>query len=378
MKRTNILYVLDNERFGGGERALAQLMNGLDRSRFGVFAACLTGTPGSKPFVGAVSSSARVEHFDLRRLVSFSAAPALRRIVRGNAIDVVHSHGPRADFYARLAVRGLKDIRLVSTVATPVEEYDIGPLRKLLYAGFDRLYSSSVDRYVAVAAHIKRKLMERRGIAPSRIEVIYNGAAPAGPGLLPSEISAGRSRLGVPPGCPLASVFCRFVPEKGLFVLAAAASLIAGRGKEVKYLLAGTGPLELGLKERVRELGLEKYFIFPGFVLNVAPLMAVSDMVIIPSFREGFPMTLLEAMSAGKPVIASDIEGIDEAIVDGETGILVPPGDPEALAGAIERLSLSPAEAVGMGNEAKSAVKRFSFSATVSAHERLYSELAEK
>lgn len=372
--KLRVLYVIDNERFGGGERAFALLMNGLDKSRFEVFAACLTGTPGSRRFADAVSAGAVVLHFDLRRLVSFSAAPILRRLVRDNAIDIVHSQGARADFYCRLALRG-GGATLISTVAAPVEEYDIGPLRKLVYAGFDRLFSSSVDGYIAVAGHIKRKLVERRGIAPRRIEVIRNGIPLWTAEPPPAEISALRAKLGIPSGCVLASSFCRLVPEKGLFILIDAAAECARRGAAIRFLLAGEGPLEAELRARVSALGLEKNFIFAGFVRDVRPALYASDLVLMPSLREGFPMSLLEAMAAARPIIASDIEGIDEAVADGDTAKLVPPGDPAALADAVMELIHDRVGAAEMGRRAgAAAADKFGLRKAVIAHEKLYAE----
>jgi len=105
LTKTALLYVIENERYGGGERAFAQLINGLDKTRYSVHAACLTGTSGSQTFTDEISGAARVSHLDLRRLVSPGAVLSLRRIIRDNGIKIIHSQGPRADFYARLAAR---------------------------------------------------------------------------------------------------------------------------------------------------------------------------------------------------------------------------------------------------------------------------------
>lgn len=370
--KRRVLYVCENERYGGGERAFARLINALDKGRFDVYAACLTGTPESDVFVGEISRAAQVLRLDLRRLVSFSAVPEIRRIVREHGIELVHSQGPRADFYCRLALDG-SGVRHVCTVASPVEEYDVGPLRKAVYMVADRFLGSAVDGYVAVAGHIKRKLLDK-GAPAGKVRVIYNGVEPRD-----YQASAGarekeRAALGVEPETFLVAAFSRLSPEKGLFTLLDAAGLCPG--DEIKFVVAGAGPLEAGLRARIAELGLEKDFLLAGFVGDVAPLLAAADLVALPSLREGFPMSVLEAMAAGRPVVASRIDGVDESVEDGRTGLLVPPGDFEALAAAVKTLARGRGSASEMGTAGRDAViARFTVGRMARDHELFYGEL---
>jgi glycosyltransferase involved in cell wall biosynthesis len=371
-QKPRVLFVLENERYGGGERAFSQLICGLDKSRFDVYAACLTGTPGSDVFAGEIARHAKVLRLDLRWLLNLFAVSRLRRLIAENSIGIVHSQGPRADFYCRLALAGT-EIKHVCTVASPVEEYDVGPLKRAVYIAADRFLASSVDKFVAVAGHIAGKLRDK-GVPPEKVAVIYNGVDAAAYYCHPAEAAAARAAYKIPAGAFLVSAFCRLVPEKGLHTFVNAACDAAGSG--IKFLLAGEGPLREELEERVETLGIGADFIFAGFVKDVRPLLQASDLVALPSLREGFPMAPLEAMAAGKPVVASDIEGTKESVADGVSGLLVPPGDGAALAAAIKRLAGDRALAAALGAAGREAAgSRFSLRRMTELHEALYGEL---
>lgn len=374
--RIRVLYIIENERYGGGERAFAQLINGLDKSRFEIFVACLASSSGSAPFISAIADAARVINLDLRRLVDPLNIFRLRGIIARNGINIVHSQGPRADFYARLAATFMGAVRLVSTVASPVEEYDSGALRRCVYKAMDRFLSSRVDKYIAVAEHIRRKLVDGRGMPQKKVARIYNGVDAGRYNYSPSATAQARGAYNIPAGRILAAAFCRLSSEKGLFTLLEAVALDTGGG--IQYLIAGAGPLELELKAKAAALGILQRVIFAGFVPDPVRLICASDLVLLPSLREGFPVALLEGMAAGKPVVASRIEGIDESVEDGVSGLLVTPGDVAGLAAAINKIAADTEAAAVMGQHGRTAVlARFSETEMIKAHAKLYAELCQ-
>jgi glycosyltransferase involved in cell wall biosynthesis len=137
---------------------------------------------------------------------------------------------------------------------------------------------------------------------------------------------------------------CRLVPAKGLDVLVGAVAALSERGTEVRLVLVGSGPLEEALRSKTRKLGLEGQVFFEGAVGqdDIARYYADADVFCLPSFAEGLPVVLMEAMATGRPVVATRITGIPELVEDGVSGFLVAPGSVEQLVGALERLAASP------------------------------------
>lgn len=381
MKKSDILYVIENECYGGGERAFAQVINGLNKEKYAVHAACLPGSagPASELFAEAIGGSAELVPFDLRSLISPLNVFRLAGIIREKKIRLIHSQGSRANFYARAAARIAGGASLVCTIAAPVEEYNIGPFKKIIYRAFDRFGEGRVDKFVAVAGHLERKLAQDRGIPPRKIARIYNGIEADRYSCTPADAVKARAELRVKRDVFLVGAFCRLSWEKGLDLLVEAARKLkeGGSGADaVKFLIAGEGELEESLKAQVKSSGLEDSILFTGFIKDIRPALSAVDLIVLPSLREGFPMSVLEAMAMGKPVVASNIEGVDESILSGENGLLVPAGDSGALAGALSSLLKNRSLAVEMGRRGrKIAVEKFSLDKMVKAHEGLYDSL---
>jgi glycosyltransferase involved in cell wall biosynthesis len=168
-------------------------------------------------------------------------------------------------------------------------------------------------------------------------------------------------------------------PYKGHRDLIAAASLVVLAVPAVRFLLVGRDAGEMdALRKEVSSLGLERHVLFAGERAEAARIIASSTLVVHPSHEEGFSNTILEAMAAGKAVVATRVGGIPEAVVDGETGLLVPPHDPPALADALLSLLRNPSRAEEMGTAATRRVRDdFSAGKMVSAIEQAYMELLD-
>jgi glycosyltransferase involved in cell wall biosynthesis len=164
----------------------------------------------------------------------------------------------------------------------------------------------------------------------------------------------------------------RLVPQKGIDVLVEACYLLHRRGVSFEVRVVGDGPDRGALERRVAELGLADRVRFVGQTSAVAPHLADADAFVLPSRYEGLPFTILEAMCAGLPVVSTRVSGIPEAVGDG-AGLLVPPEDAEALAGAMEELCRDPARRAAMANVGAERVRRvFAWEQHLTAVERLY------
>jgi glycosyltransferase involved in cell wall biosynthesis len=173
---------------------------------------------------------------------------------------------------------------------------------------------------------------------------------------------------------PIVLTIARLEEQKGIRYLLEAAA----RVPEALFVLAGEGSERGRLEAQARKSGLEDRIIFLGYREDIADLLASCDLFVLPSLFEGFPLAILEAMAAGKPVITTAIDGNDEAIVEGETGLLVPPANPAALSEAIRSLLANPNRARALAMHGKARVQRhFSAQTSTAKVTQIYDELTK-
>ena len=366
-----LLYVIDNMEFGGGERVFLQLASAL-RDHFKVFVAA---SPGGRFEEGLSGLGIRLIPVDMRQRLSFKPISELVRIIKEKKITLVHSQGGRADFFARVAGKMARVPYIVSTVAMPVEGYDVGRWRKAVYIFLDRLTERYVDRFIVVSEVLKETLIKGHKIPPHKVVRIYNGI----------EIERYRhdatyadlrKEWRVPSHVPLIGAIGRLVWQKGLTHLLQAMPLVFQDYPDTRLILVGEGPLQEDLRDQVRDLGIEASVFFVGFRIDIPAVLAALDLLVVPSVLEGFPMTILEAMAMAKPIVASDINGVREQIENGRTGILVPPGDPQALAEGIKQMLKDRTQAKKLGTETRKQVEEmFDIKQQVALHEEVYEEL---
>jgi glycosyltransferase involved in cell wall biosynthesis len=171
----------------------------------------------------------------------------------------------------------------------------------------------------------------------------------------------------------------RLVWQKGFEYLIGALPELLQRLPRSKIVLVGDGPLRGELEELAEKEKVEENLIFAGFRSDIRDILSAIDVLVVPSLLEGFPMITLEGMAMAKPIIATRIDGIKEQIVDGESGILIPPRDPGAIAEAIVRLSTEKELAQNLGLEGRRRVeKEFTVERMVSETEKVYQSLYEQ
>lgn len=275
---------------------------------------------------------------DLRLSERLSPLRDIRQVRRLAALQqqwrpqVVHAHGYKAAMLA--AVAGGRPLVVTFHNLWPPEA---GSLAR---AGLRFAVGSSV-RQIGVSQAVLNSVGAAVGEL-STGEVIPNSIEAAHFAELPARAAA-REALGLPADAPVIGFAGRLTPVKGPHILLrAAASLVAGHSA-VTVVLAGEGPLRGELEGQVHELGLAERVRFLGAAPDIRPLLAAADAWAIPSLAEGGGIVALEAMAAGVPLVASAVGGITESVVDGDSGLLAPPGDPAALADALQRVLADPA-----------------------------------
>ncbi len=287
----------------------------------------------------------------------------LVRLMRRNRYDVVHTHTPVAGLIGRLAAR-ISGVPLVVYTAHGFYFHeDMRGIARRIFIAVERLGGLLCDLiFVQSGEDWKEALAEK--IAPAeKLVHIGNGVDPAefGKGLHAVE----SARIGEEMGCadrPVVGFVGRIVREKGAVEFVKAAALVKKEFPESFFIMVGAtlGSDRDGCQAEIELLsaraGLDRSLLMTGYREDVPPILSLFDVMAMPSYREGMPRALLEAMATGLPVVASDIRGCREEVVDGETGILVPPRDHEKLAEALIRILRDPGSAAVMGEAGRARV----------------------
>jgi glycosyltransferase involved in cell wall biosynthesis len=356
-----ILHVVGGTR-AGSTRVVLNLLERHDRARFDPAVCFFSISPVDAEVRAAVTrlgvpwdqvvKASRYELGALDRLVDAFAALAP---------DLVVLHGFGAYSYGVIAAR-LAGVRGVVRVEHSPELY--GPH----YALVSALTASRTDGTILVSRHLERYLQER-GTRLPRPAVVYNGIDPA-----PFEAIA-RPSLGGRE--PVLLMVARLDVAKDHATLVDALALLRDRGRQVRLRLAGDGPLRADIESRVRRHRLESQVELLGYRDDLVALHDQCDVVVLSTHFEGFGLALVEAMAAGRPVIATDVAAVPEVVADGRQGLLVPPRDPAALAAAIARLLDDPEEARAMGQRGRARVReRFTLDASVRAFDAALEDTA--
>ncbi len=370
----NILFVMRRQpsEFGGGYRVFLQIMERLSKDTFNIFSCCPFNHEQKERLK---ASGVRIINTTLDNN-PFVSILKLSKIMRSENIHIVHTQGGRDDFYARVAGRIAKVPVVVNTVATLVEGYDVTFLKKIVYVLCDRLTERFVDQFIVVSESLRKTIIRNHGIQPDKVIKIYNGIELDQYQPHPGSREKIRKEFLISEEEFLVGTAGRLVYEKGIEFLIRSVQKVLKTFPKTKFLLVGDGPLKMKLENLARELGIMEYCIFSGFRDDIPEILSSLDLFVLPSILEGHPIVILEAMAMAKPIVASDINGVREQIENGRTGVLVPRGDPQALAEAINQMLKERIEANKLGMEARKQVEEiFDIRRQVALHEEVYKGL---
>jgi glycosyltransferase involved in cell wall biosynthesis len=290
--------------------------------------------------------------------------------------DIVQTHALHANLLARPAARWAGVPVIIATENT-LPDIERNALRRALVAllhSLNRLLDRRTQRIVVVSESVRR--WTDPGGRSSKVHVI------APPFRLDAFVSAHNQRPSsvARPGAPVLGVVGRLSEEKGHRFLIAAMPEILAHEPQAQLLIVGSGPLEAALRAQIEALDLTEHIQFLGYIQDVETAFSGMDVLIVPSLSDAFPLVTLEGMLMQLPVVGSRTGGIAEIIVDGETGLLVPPGDSAALAQACRCLLSRPDLARQMGLRGRQRVlAEFHPAQFIARHEALYAcALAEQ
>ncbi len=357
---------------GGAEKVAVDLALSLDRTRFEPsFCALKTTTqPTREDEIRAAGLP--YASLDARTIRTPRGFGSLVKLLRHDRIDILHGHLWDANVWACLAGP------IARTPVVVAHEHTWSFEGKPMRVAIDRhLISRLASIIVCVSEDDRRKMIEIEKIPGDRIRVLPNGIPP----LAPPVGTDVRGDSGIPADAKLVGIVAVARRQKRLDVLLEAIALLTSEIPDIHLAVAGFGGSRgqlPALEERATALGIRDRVHFLGLRRDISDVLAAADVACLSSDYEGQPLSVLEYMAAGKPIVCTNVGGLPEMINDGVEGLLVPRRDPEALAGALKRLLLdrTAAEALGAAARARQ-LREFSLEAAVGRVEALYDELWE-
>jgi glycosyltransferase involved in cell wall biosynthesis len=373
MNKIHVLQVCDHlgwegSRMHGVKRLFAWMIPRFDAARFEVSLVSLRKRDLSEETLDALGIDITYLH---KSKFDPSTLPALLKVIDRKKIDILHLHGYGATTFGRVAaaMRGIPSIlhEHANLTDTP---------------WFQKIADRLLERYTNIAIAVSKStadfVVNARLVPRQKVKVVYLGA-PHEEFSRPrtsEEIAAARRTLGIAPGDFAIGTVTRLHESKGNAYLVDAARVVLDRRPNARFFLVGEGPLRASLEEQAQRLGLGDRLVFVGFARDVAGVLSAFDLRVFPSLWEGTPLTVFEALAAGKPIVSTDADGLVEVLSDRRDARIVPKRDAKALADAIVALMDGPEERVRLAAAARITAQRYDISAFVNKMEQLYVRLS--
>jgi glycosyltransferase involved in cell wall biosynthesis len=368
-RRLNVLQVCDHlgwegSRMHGVKRLFAWMIPRFDPARFNVSLVSLRKKDLSEETLDALGIDITYLHkgkFDPATL------PALLKVIDRKQIDILHLHGYGATTFGRLAA-GMR--RIPALLHEHANLTNTPWFQKIA----DRILEPYTDLAIAVSTSTAEFVIKARQIPAEKTRIVYLGV-PLDEFSRPrreDEIAAARAELGIAPGELAIGTVTRLHDSKGNSYLVDAARLVIDARPQAKFFLFGEGPLREPLEAQARGLALGDRFVFGGFTKDVAGAVSAFDLSVFPSLWEGTPLTVFEALAMGKPIIATDADGLLDVLAPERDALIVPRRDAPALARAIVRAIDDPALRARLAGAARVTGRQYDIAAFVRKMEQLY------
>lgn len=311
----------------------------------------------------------RTEEFPLIRhynpITAIGAVVTVARYISKHDFDVVHTHSTEAGIIGRVAARLAGAPSVVHTIHGVPFTVDRNWALNHFVERCEHLVAPQTDVMVAVADTITEEYLSRGIGREGQYETIRYG-------IEVDEFSNAQPASDLPGSGHRVLMVSRLAEGKGFDVLLDAAQEL--RSLDLSILIVGDGPKRADIEKKIEQLDLAETVFLLGYRDDVPRVMAASDLLVLPSYREGTPYVIMEAMAAGLPVVATNIAGIPEMIDEGETGFLIPPGNPDALTACIRRIVDDPKLSSSFGEAGARQSDAFSVERMVDEYRSLYNE----
>lgn len=378
-----VLHLISSGGLFGAERVMLSLAKKMNMNGTAVWIGAINNT--HNPHLEVVDESRKdlipCGIFDSHGQVDFGCVNRIAHFVHSRKISLIHTHNYKSTILG-LLVSWRSGVPMVTTNHLWTKAGKKLRFYEFLEGVFLKFF---VKRVIAVSDAIKKDMVDS-GISAKKIDVIYNGIdvkiqdtrckSAERKGASPEGIQDIRKELGIAENAIVIATIARLSPEKGHTFLFQAAQRLLNERKDIAFMIVGDGYLRKDLEDEAAKRGIQANLFFTGYRNDMNNVYEAVDIVVQPSLREGIPVTLLEAMSHEKPVIATDVGGVSSLIRDGKTGLLIDPGDWEQLYSAIKKFLDDRSFRESMGRNARELVKReFSEEKMVTEYKRLYSEV---
>ena len=371
-RKVNILQICDHlgwegSRMHGVKRLFAWMIPRFDPSRFNVSLVSLRKKDLSEETLESFGIDITYLHkskFDPATL------PALLKVVDRKRIDILHMHGYGATTFGRMAA-GMR--RLPAILHEHANLTDTPWFQKVA----DRMLEPLTDIAIAVSESTAGFVINARQIPAGKVKVVYLGV-PLEEFSRPrtdEEIQSARAELGITPEDVAIGTVTRLHDSKGNSYLVDAARLVLNERPRAKFYVVGEGPLLPDLQTQARDLGLGDRFVFAGFARDVARVVSAFDVSVFPSLWEGTPLTVFEALAMGKPIVATDADGLVDVLTAEQDAVIVPRRDARALADGLVRMIDEPVTRQRLGAGARETGTKYDIAVFVRKMEQLYTLL---
>jgi glycosyltransferase involved in cell wall biosynthesis len=374
MRKLNIVHICDHlgwegSRMHGVKRLFAWMMPRFDRERFNVSLISLRKKDLSEDTLEQLGVDVT---YMARHKFDPATYPALLKVLRARQADLVHMHGYGATTFGRLCAWRM------GIPAILHEHANLGDtpwFQKLA----DRLLAPHTDLAIAVSESTAEFTTRARLMPAERTKVVYLGAPldEFARARSAETIAQARGSLGIAPGTIAVGTVTRLMPSKGNEYLVGAVPAIVAAHPAARVFIAGEGELQAALELQAGALELGDRLVFLGFQRDVAAVLSALDVLVFPSLWEGTPLTVFEALAMGKPIVATDADGLMDVLTDRKDALVVPRRDPAGLAAAVGTLIDQPELAARLAAGARETGAHYDIQAFVTKMERLYVLLHE-
>lgn len=349
----SILELVASSR-GGGAVHVRDLTTVLDSNRFSVGVA-MAEDGGNVTATDFTECNVPFHRLDLASGPSLRALLKLRGLVKEEGFDILHCHGARAAFHGRVAaalLRGRRPRVVYSIHGFTAPRYGFVKSRILL--GEERLLVPFTDAFIAVSEAERKDFLATGFASSERVHLVRYGIDIARFAGVVVDRAEQRTALGVPVGAALVTTVCRLYFPKDVNTLLKAFAIVRTQRPSVHLLIVGEGPYRPQVESLVAELGLTTHVTLAGLRRDIPQILGVTDVFVLSTTAgEGLPITILEAMSSGLPVVASDVTGVKEEVMHQETGLIVPAKNAVALSEALLDLLTNDQRARAMGQRGR-------------------------